>query len=639
MNTELKKKKAFALIEILLAIGIFVVVIGSVSLFSVDALRASENSRIRSQANGVVDEFMSAIRLKKNTAWFDILSLEEGQQYYVELVDGEYEVLEGSRTIDSVEVYFMVEPAFRNESGNVSSEGLDSDPTSKRITIFANWTDIIGNAQTLENTFYLNSWQAEVYSETLASEFNEGSFDETVVTETADGEVVLNSQAYSNWCEPALTQSVYDLPGTGIPTILSSIPGKAFMGSTSYSLQNLNVDHATDPAIVTVEAEFQGYSTNSIWGDENYTYLATTDDNKEVVIVDTVNAPYQEVGHFNGSGTTDATSVYVQDNVGYVAQGRTLRSFDLSSKIGARPQLNSINVGGLGGVFFVGYISEIEIRGDYAFLSMYDDWYELIIVNISNPSNMQVVRNVELNYSQSSDLYVSDDGNRVFIGTTVSSQYDEFFILDTTNKSGTIPILSSYDTGGMNVRGNTVIDDRAIIVGNGGMEYQVLDISNINSPTFCGGLDVPAGLNGVTSIRTDTEDVYSYIIGNAPTEEFRIIKGGIGTGGSSFAETGVFTSRIVDLGVENPVILAISWEELVSAQTDIRLQIRVSDSSDMLGSEWVGIDGTGATFFENAEGEYIPVELHGNRYIQYRVFLDSDGSATPEFAQVDLLYQ
>ncbi len=598
-------KKAFSLIELVLAVALFSFVFTTVSLFSVDALRSDVNQRTRSEAQILIQETIQGIEILKDEKWGELLAISDSNPRHIQIVNGEAEIINGEFITGGFSISFTVSPARRDINGQFVSTVGTLDPRSKQVIITAKWNNVAGEESSIFSTFFLNSWHTSEWVDTTENEFNSGTLDTVIVSNDFGGEVQLASPAFSNWCQPELTQTIYDIPGNGIPTIVSSIPGKAFLGSTSYSLQNLLIDHSTDPAGVTIEAEFSGYSTTGIYGDANYTYLATTTDNREVVILDTDTAPYSEIGYFDASGTTDPTSVYVNGNVGYVAQGRVLRSFDLSSKIGSRPQLDSLTVG----LFSSGYITEIEIRGNYAFLSMYDDWYELIIVNITNPSDIRVVKNKDLNFSQSSDLYVSEDGNRVFIGTTYSSFWDEFFILDSTNKTGSVPILDSYDTNGMSVTGNTVTDDRVVIVGYGGQEYQVVDITNITNIQYCGGLDVPSGFNGVTSVRTPLEDVFSYVIGNASNEEFRVIKGGLGSGGSSFEEEGEFISSIFDTTYNDPSYHLIQWTSSIPGNTSLELQVRAPDNSDMSGANWVGPDNTGSTYFTNGEREFLPDEV------------------------------
>ncbi|MCA9387195.1 hypothetical protein KC669_04140, partial [Candidatus Dojkabacteria bacterium] len=517
MKKILFRKKGFALVEIILAVGLFAIVFTSVVLFSIDALRVDVNQRTKFKAQILIQETVQSLKILRSDDWREILSIADENPKHLVINSNAVEIVEGELTNDDITVSFSVSPAERGSTNEFVTSSGNLDSTTRMITVTASWNSIEGTPVSLTSSFFLNSWQSAEWFDSLETDFQSGNLDTVVVSNNFDGEVELESLSYSNWCQPELTQTIYNIPGSGIPTIVSSIPGKAFLGSTSYSLQNLVIDHTTDPAGVNIEAEFNGYSTTAITGDESYTYLATTDDNKEIVILDTDTAPYSEIGYFNASGSTDATSVAISGNYGFMAQGRTFRSFDLSSKSGSRSQLDSINTG----IFFNAYISEIEIRGNYAFVSLYNDWYELAIINISNPSNLSVTKYKELNYSQSSDLFVSEDGNRVYIGTTYSSSFDEFYILDTTNKSGSLPILDSYDTSGMSVTGNTVIDNRAIIVGYNGQEYQVLDTSNINNVQYCGGLDVPAGLNGVTSVRDSVSgDVFSYVIGNSSTEEF-----------------------------------------------------------------------------------------------------------------------
>lgn len=639
-----KKIKAFSLTELVLTIGLASIIVLSVISFSLEASRYNLNKWERVNAGIKINELVSTLQALKNDSWKSIMDIPFDQPKHLALVNNRLSILDGSDAESGLNISFTLKPVYRDSSLNIVTSGGTIDYGTKNAEISVTWTDSFGELNTVSNNIYLTNWNTTNLTETTTLEFNDGTKTGTFVDSTiGDGAVRLQSVLYSDWCRPEFTQTTYNLPGSGIPTLISSIPGKAYLGSssTTSSLQGIDINHTTNPAVVNVQGTFTGYETKSIFSDGNYAYLATTNDSKEVVIVNVTTTPFTEVGYFNASGTTDAESVYIKGNVGYVIQGKELRSFDLTSKTGSRPQLSSITVAkGLYG-FFVGIASEIEIRGNYAFISLYNDWYELVVVNITNPSSMSLVGNSDVNYQQSNDLFVNEDGSRVYIGTTSASSSNEFFIIDTSVKKNGMPVIGSYDTNGMSVNGVTVIDNKAIIVGANGEEYQVVNIENNNNLVRCGGLNTDIPLNGVTSVVTPPlNERFTYVISNDANSEFRIIKGGDNSGvsGNGYMALGEYTSNIIDIGTSKVYYYLLKWTETVPALTDLKFQIKTGNQSNLSDGVWVGPDGTSSTYFTNNNGEVLPSILHGKRYIQYKAFFTSDKISTPLLTDITLNY-
>lgn len=632
-----KNKKATALVEILLAIAIFVLIASSVSFFAIDSLRYSRNARRQSSAILYIQENYNAMYLNKNYVWLDLVQNTDAGVKHLDLINNKYLISSGTVINDGIEVGFTINRVNRDSSGNIITSGGSEDLHTRKIVFSATWDDLFGNPVSIERILYVNDWNTPSWSQTTQSDFNSGVTNLTQVTSDVDGEIKLNDVFYADWCKPEFTQTTYDIPGIGVPSIISSVTGEVYLGSTSNALDVISVDHTNDPPQVNLQGQFSGYSTKGIFGEGNYAYLATRDNSKELVIVDVTTVPYKEVGYYNAYGTTDAESVYVSGNVAFIAQGRTLRAIDVSSKTGARTQLGSITVG-----ITNSFITKVVVRENYAYVTMDNDWDELAIVNVSNPASMQIVGTADVSTQQSYGLFVSEDSNRVYIGTNSTSQYNEFFIINTTTKTGSRPIIGSYNSNGMTVKGITVIDNRAILVGSGGEEYQVLDISNESSPVRCGGIQTDS-LNGVTSVVTLDNRRYTYIISSNSNGEFKVIRGGLsageGGGGLGYSPNGDFTSSIYDSGSATTKFLSLEWLASIPANTTVKIQIRAGNNANLSDGTWVGPDGTGSTYFTTQSLSYIPTIAHNKRYIQYKVFFTSDTVSTPVFEKITIDYQ
>ncbi len=631
--------KGFSLVEIILAISLFTLVISSVVFFSIDSYRFTQTNEKRIKAALYIQETMNALTLSKHELWQNILENTDDGEKSILYQDNKYRLVDGPSTKNGITTSFTINKVFRDANGNIIDTGGIEDLHTRKIDITSRWPDLTGANVTVSNRIYVSDWQTITWQQSTNTEFSLGQLSQTLVTNNSGGEVELEKELVTDWCKPELTQAVYNLPGSGAPTLISSLPGNAYIGSssTSSSLQGIDINHSVSPATVNVNSTFTGYATKAIFAEPNYAYLATTSNSKEVVIVNTSTNPFTEIGYFNASGTADAESVAVAGNVGYVAHGRVLSSFNLSSKTGSRAVIDTITLSS-----YFAYITEIEIRGNYLYATLYNDLDELVIVDISNPSNLREVATGDVNVQQAYDLFVSEDGNKVYFGTNSSSAKD-FFVIDTSVKSGVRPVIGQYETNGMSVRGVTVIDNRAIIVGTGGEEYQVVDVSNPASMTRCGGLQVNTGLTGVNSVTTLDGDRYSYVIGNDTSAEFRIVQGGLGNGyGYRYLETGTFASPIHDTGSSKTAYYVIEWKSQIPQSTNLRLQLKVGNQPDLSDGVLVGPDGTGNTYFTNSLGEFINYSASKNkRYFQVVAYFNSDSELinSPVLEEFKINYQ
>lgn len=253
------------------------------------------------------------------------------------------------------------------------------------------------------------------------------------------------------------------------------------------------------------------------------------------------------------------------------------------------------------------------------------------------------------------NVWMQDDGFRLDkIYLTTNSSYtptgtgpaesaivSENFLMPSIHRQ-----LGQYETSGMSINGITVVEDntRAILVGTGGQEYQVLNIENESNPVKCGGLDINSGINSISSVKENDSDAYSYIITRETGSEFRIIRGGPGDGGvgpgTIYAITGSYISQIFDTGSTFTTYLNLKPKYQKPTNTNIQVQVRTGDTIPELNTNnWFGSDGTAATYFTEQGGSFIPITTQGKRYIQFLVLFSSDSNDTPRFESLEIDYQ
>lgn len=636
-----KKLKGFGLTEIVLAVGIFAMISSTLLLLVIDSSRTLGNVGTRSRVSRVIAEINSSLLLLKSESWFEIIQNSDGQQKHIVFENGSYTLAQGPGSMYGIDYYFVISNVNRDINGDIVEVGGAQDFHTRKVDINISWNDVLEKNHEISSSIYLNDWESTYILRTTYSEFLLGTHSDTVVVNNDGGEIRLRSVLFPDWCNPTLSLSEYDIPGSAYVRSVFAQPGHAYLGTTGSStgepFTKLNVE-GVDPPILTVEGTYSGHTVSDIFVDGDYAFLATSTDSRELIILDISSYPYVEIGYYDAPGSTNANSIFVDGQVGYLAQGRYVRSFDLSTYTGSRTGIGSTTVGG-----FFATVSEVYVYEGYLYSVLNWDWYELAILNVSNPASMPIISQTSVNNQQVYDMYVSDDATRVYFGTNSSSSENEFFILDTTQKTGTRPIIASLDMGGTTVRGIAVVEngDVVILVGTGGMEYKVYDATNESSPTFCGGMEVNSGIYDIDSYYDEQGNAFSYIVTADVDDEFKIIRGGPGGGGETgygYVSSGSYYSPILDTESITSVYYILSIGMDVPAGSVARTQLRVSNNADMSGSSWFGSDGSSLTYFEGQEMYTLPQGISG-RYVQYRVLFESNTLVTSLFRDITIYYE
>lgn len=596
-----------SLIELLVAIGVAAAILPAVLTGFVSGREGKVSGDLRLRAIGYLKEAEEATRVVRESGWEAFA------------VNGTYhpEILGSTWVLRT-----NAEPISDFERSIIIADSDPVDPSIKKVTYTVSWGDD-ARERVISESFLTRYLENDVYTETLQSQFDLGILTNTVVTNVSGGEVQLGAGGKGDWCKPSLSLAQFDLPKNGVANAVSAINGRVFAGTgdnaSGVSFANVSVDDS-DPPNVSTLGTYDGYKTNDVFGEENYAYLATDTASKEVEIIDLTTNPYSEAGFFNAPGPTNATSVYVLGNVGYVTTGSIFYTFDLASKSGSRGQLGSVSLAGNG--------TSIFVVGNYAYVATSGSSAELQIVDVTNPASLSVVGQTNTTSGVGRDVFVNSTGTRAYLVTAESSSQNEFFIIDVGSKSGAQPILGSFDTNGMSPKGVTVVPgNRAIMVGTGGNEYQVINITN-DVPSTCPNIDsflnIDTGVNGVSSVIYG-EKAYSYIITGDASSELKIIEGGPGGGSSS--NEGNFESQIFD-ATHQVSFNRFSANSIIPSGTSITYQVAVSDA--------VAGSCSGASFsFVNSVG---PISLAGQCF-KYKVNMaSSDSTTTPIFTDITINY-
>ncbi|OGK55763.1 hypothetical protein A3J15_03775 [Candidatus Roizmanbacteria bacterium RIFCSPLOWO2_02_FULL_38_10] len=649
MKKKSQKIKGQSLIELLMVIALTAIVLPAIITGFVASRSGRAQYYQRQHALNALQEAVERVRVIREAGWdnFSVNGI-----YHPVVNQNTYTWAENPLTLNGFTRSVSISSVNRDDTGAIVTTGGSPDPSTKQAVVNVSWTDPL--PYQIQSTLYLTRYLDNIaFTQTTESDFNAGTKNGVTVTNDQGGEVILGSGGQGLWCQPNLSITALDLPKSGVANAITSIEGRAFAGTgdnaSGVSFANVNLTN-TNPPIATILGTFDGYKTNAVFGEQNYAFLATDNNGKEIDIVNLTTTPYTEAGYFDAPGNGNGKGVFVMGNIGYMTTGNKLYNFDLSSKFGNRPMID------INGVYvsMFGTAEKIYVIGNYVYVAVGSNaMLELVIVDASNPNDLRVVGWADVNGESGKEVYVNTTGTRAYLATGGSSSKPEFFIINTDAKTSTRAVIGSYEANGMSPRGVTVVTgNKAILVGTAGEEYQVIDITDETHPTHCGGLELNTGINGVSSVLEVDGDAYSYLVTGDPTAEFKIIEGGPG---GQYASSGEFESSTFDPGTQTTYFNRLTSTISRPAQTDIKLQIAVADGDPVSGNcsgvtfSFVGPDKTSGSFFTTTDNATIvgaiPADDDGSgfenpgRCLRYKAFLSSgDPSQTPVLYDVTVNY-
>lgn len=639
LDTKRQQWGGHTLIELLVALGMLALLLPT--LLSALAISFQSNDQLsqRQNAQELIINAQETLRTIRASGWAQVA---QSGVFHPEYIGEQWQLVVGPETIGDFTRRITISSVLRNTAGAIVESGGVADPSTKKVTILVTWNTF--PVQSLTSELYLTRYLDNIsYEETTESDFQNGSFAGTVVQNTAGGEVVLASGGQGNWCNPFDAQvEQVDLPKQGVAKTISAKEGRVFAGTgenaSGVSFAYVSVSD-TNPPIATIIGTFDGYKTNNIFAEDNYAYIATDTNSEEVIILKVNQQPYRKDGYFNIPGNTDGIKVMTSGLVGYALANNKLWSFDLTSKSGSRPILDT------DGITLANTATSLSITSNYALVTTDSSTTKLQIVDLANPTLLTALGTATFSSAKPVDVATNMGGTRAYVVTAHSATLPELFIIDITSKTGSLSVLGTYDTGEMSPSSVTVVPGNRVVIGGvGGEEYQVISVDTENAPVRCGGLEVPEGINDVDSVLEADGDAYSYVLTAVQNSELKIIQGGPG---GQYSTTGSFESAPFDAGYSTAFNYVIASLTIPNPASTANFQVAVAQAVDSSCTtatyHFVGPDGTSETFFDD-EGA-VPLGNLGSGYenparcFKYKVFLDTnDNSSTPIFNDFTVNY-
>lgn len=567
-----KDSRGQSIVEIILAVALTAIILPGLLTGFLASREGKAQKTQRLTASALLREGVDAVRSIREKGWNSGFGNLAPGDYHpaVNAADNTWKLDPAPELVGNYTRTITLADVYRDGSNNIADTGT-LDPSTKKATIAVSWQT--PRVSSVDTTLYLTRYLDNAsFTQTLNAHFNlPGNVQNNVVV--ANDEITLTpaGPGTSNWCDPSSNIITgQDLPRNGEARSLTAIPGEAFAATganaSGVSLARVLITD-TDPPTTSIPNgnTFDGYKTNDVFGETGFAYLATDNNSKEVVIVSTSTTPFSEIGSFNIQPNAASKSIFVLGRNGFVIGNNKLIVFDLSAKTGVRVKKGEITLTAQGNSVYV-----VDIAGEiYAFVATNSNTTQMQIVRVFDNSTTNVTFGPLVSFNVPNpgarggkDIYVSPDGNRAYLATASSGNQQEFFIVNTQNKSA--PVLasvsppSSYDTNGMDPNAVDMVlsGNRAIIVGSGGNgieEYQVVDIRDEAQPTRCGGLENIGGnqydiYDVATVIEPSDLDVFAYIVTSHQSAELKIIEGG---GNGEYATMGTYESAMLPGGLSS----------------------------------------------------------------------------------------
>jgi hypothetical protein len=663
--TLTKNKLGQSLIELLITISLLSIMLPVLGYGFIVARDGKTQQQQRLKATALLKEATEAVRSVRERSWNEFAVNGTFHAVY----GNSWSLSEGTTQVNGYNESIVISDTMRDISTEQIIIGTGkTDPSTKKVSITISWTT--PQPASVNSTFYLTRLDNISKTYTTRTDFGPGDLTNTFIVDTDSGipddaEVVLGSGGGGgNWCLPSKSITTVDLPKQGVANAITAIEGSVFAGTgenasgVSFAKVGLTTDE--DPPVANLESSFDGYKTNSVYGETDYAYLTTDTNGNQVVILDLnqfsdspANTKYQKVGSIDlGTGSVHGQSVYVADNTAYItASNGRFYIYDVSN------HSSPVALNG-SGMTLDGIGKKVLVAGSYAYIATTSTTYQLDIVNISNKTNPFIEGKLNLGTGKAGvDVYVNPanpDPARAYLATEWETGKNNFFIIDVSAKSTpTVNGLSSFSTSGMQPTGVTVVTgNKAIIVGTGGAnQYQVIDVTNeTGTLSLCATLQYSTGIQGVSSVLQSNGYAYSYIVTGDANSELKIILGGAG---GQYSSAGTYTSEPFDNLTETAFNRFTAMANN-PPQTEISLQVAVAesvnDSCDHSNYTYIGPDRDNpeTTFFTVNNGLItgpVPYLTTGQYYanpgrcFRYKVYLSSsDSTKTPSLFDFTVNY-
>ena len=455
--------KGFGIIEIIVAMAIFLVIASSLVT---GTLQSSVGNRLgdeQSRAMFLSSEAIEAVHSIRNRSWSNLTPGSFGIG-----ISANQWVFIGTTDVSSKYVrQIIISNAYRS-SGNIVDIGGTLDPDTFKVSTTVSWNFSSGRNNSVGTTEYLTNFKKLISSKWSNPVINY-SLD---ISGNDDGGSV---DFYNNYLY--LTRNVANKTNFYIINIASSTPTI----SSSLAIGNL-------PGKIKVVYP--------------YAFVPTNNSSGELVIIDVSNPSSPTiVNTLNAAGSSKGVAVDVVGNYAYLLQTNRLTIINISNK--TSPAI-------IGTIALQTNATQLAVIGSNAYITSTNDTAELQIININNPASPSLVKNFDITGTADA-LSIKPLNNYLFIGQNDGSVKT----LDITNPSNPT-LAANYSTGVFSNLNSLFINNNYLFLATSSSagQFKILDISNPISLQPVGSLITPGTLNDLIYIPT-SDKVYAASTANS----------------------------------------------------------------------------------------------------------------------------
>lgn len=477
IQAELIKQKGFGLLELIVAMALFMIVVvvgagGVLQTYSINTLSGTET-----QAKLYAQEGVEATHSIAKQNW----ALMVPGAYGLDTGGGNWVFSGSSDTLGNYVRTTQIQTVQRDGSGNVVTSGGTVDPDIFKVNVSIDWSLSPTRNNTVDLETYLTNYRKAIVS----------AGDWSNPTQQSAVNIAGNN---NGWKVQVDGSYAYVIRAGGNPDFvvidISNLAAPTQVGS-----------------FVLLGAPIRMHKVG------NYVYIASNRNNQELQIVD-VSTPASPslAGSYNLPGNNNALGVHVVGTTAYVTRDSSgndeLIIFDASTP-GSPTILGSVNLTADG--------NDIIVIGNYAYIASDSNTQELQVVDVSNTASPFIAGSLGLSGNNNAET-VDAEGSIAVIGRA-NGDVDIIDISTPTSPSS----LGTYDAGSFVRDVDYVASLNYVFVANDNNpnEFQVIDISTPATPTLVGFLNLGGDLNGVFY---DSGVDRAFGVGDSNTDEFIIVQ-------------------------------------------------------------------------------------------------------------------
>ncbi len=527
MLKKLKKQKGQSIVELLVAMGILTLILSGTIVLMMDTLESNRLVNERTKAVFLAQEGLEVARDIANRDFsemtygdhgtknsfgyweFDGTSdqfedkytrtinisdeFEENDDWYPPVSGGDYDLVGVSNPLDMI--------VANNRLYVVTAENTGSNP---EFYIF--------NVATPEDPTLLGTLDLQATGNSIkySSRYPDYVF---IATSSDSAEMMVIDVSDPSF--PILAGS-YDAPGTsdGLEVFLRD--DFAFLGTDNFYILDI-----TSPVMPQLKSFLNGFDDlRGIYADANYAYLASTENNSELTIVDIIDPDAPSIySDFNISGNPHGTGIFKIAN--HLFYSSTANS-------GSNPEFMVFDISDLADPQLVGEldigadINDMFVTTKMAYLATDKIDREVILLNIYYPEAPYEFSHYDM--ADEANAIWKYNEKYVFVGTSFDDP--EIELLDHGSVGWILPThVSYYNTLGA-LEGQDVFtqDNYAYLTTSASgatPDFYVIDVSNLEEPSLVGDLKI--GDSSAFPKKLVVEGDYAYVAVTGGTPEFQVV--------------------------------------------------------------------------------------------------------------------